>query len=102
MLEMYFLCLFKIQEERDELYSQFVKSIHEVQQKSSFKNLLLEKKMATLGELLEQKEGQLNEILSCSNLDPSALSMITRKLEVSMSSSNMRQPMTNPNTPVKP
>lgn len=78
----------KIQEERDELYSQFVKSIHEVQQKSSFKNLLLEKKMATLGELLEQKEGQLNEILSCSNLDPSALSMITRKLEEVLLSKN--------------
>ncbi|XP_036358099.1 dynein regulatory complex subunit 4 isoform X1 [Octopus sinensis] len=78
----------KIQEERDELYNQFVKSIHEVQQKSSFKNLLLEKKMATLGELLEQKEGQLNEVLSCSNLDPSALNMITHKLEEVLVSKN--------------
>lgn len=78
----------KIQAERDELYSRFVKSIHEVQQKSSFKNILLEKKLSTLGELLEQKECQLNEILSCSNLDPSTLNMITRKLEEVLLSKN--------------
>ena len=30
------------------------------------------------------QEAQLNEVLSASNLDPSALTMVTRKLEVSM------------------
>ena len=68
--------------ERDELYKKFVKAIHDVQQKSNLKNLLLEKKLGALGDTLEKKEAQLNEVLTASNLDPSALSVVTRKLEV--------------------
>ena len=71
-----------MQEERDELYRKFVKAIHEVQQKSNFKNLLLEKKLCALADTLEKKEAQLNEVLSASNLDPAALTVVTRKLEV--------------------
>lgn len=77
-------------------------AIHEVQQKSGFKNLLLEKKLTALADTLEKKvitrrqkcqvtcwnttvagvqEAQLNEVLAASNLDPSALTMVTRKLE---------------------
>lgn len=68
--------------ERDELYQKFVKAIHDVQQKSNLKNLLLEKKLSALGDTLEKKEAQLNEVLTASNLDPNALSVVTRKLEV--------------------
>ena len=64
------------------MYSKFVKAIHDVQQKSNLKNLLLEKKLSALGDTLEKKEAQLNEVLTASNLDPSALSVVTRKLEV--------------------
>ena len=64
------------------MYKKFVKAIHDVQQKSNLKNLLLEKKLGALGETLEKKEAQLNEVLTASNLDPSALSVVTRKLEV--------------------
>jgi hypothetical protein len=71
----------QVQGERDELYDRFVKSIYEVQQKSGFKNLLLEKKLAALLEQLEKKEAQLNEVLAASNLDPTALAVVTRKLE---------------------
>ena len=60
-----------------------MKAIHDVQQKSNLKNLLLEKKLGALGDTLEKKEAQLNEVLTASNLDPSALSVVTRKLEVS-------------------
>jgi len=52
-----------------------------VQQKSGFKNLLLEKKLTTLGDKLEKTEAQLNEVLAASNLDPTALAVVTRKLE---------------------
>ena len=44
-----------MQQERDELYSRFTKAIHEVQQKSGFKNLLLEKKLTALADTLEKK-----------------------------------------------
>lgn len=75
-------------QERDDLYKKFVKAIHDVQQKSNLKNLLLEKKLGALGDTLEKKEAQLNEVLTASNLDPSALSVVTRKLEDVLDSKN--------------
>ena len=51
---MYF-ALFTDSKERDELYNKFVKAIYEVQQKSGFKNLLLEKKLTALADTLEKK-----------------------------------------------
>lgn len=78
----------KTQDERDELYRKFVKAVHEVQQKSNFKNLLLEKKLGALADTLEKKEAQLNEVLSASNLDPTALTVVTRKLEDVLDSKN--------------
>ncbi|RXM29541.1 Methenyltetrahydrofolate synthase domain-containing protein [Acipenser ruthenus] len=78
----------KVQDERDELYQKFIKAIHEVQQKSGFKNLLLERKLHALTDTLEKKEVQLNEVLSASNLDPTALTVVTRKLEDILDSKN--------------
>merc|ERR1719500_1188963 len=71
----------KCKAERNELYNNFVKAIHEVQQKSGFKNLLLEKKLKSLVDTLEKKEAQLNEVLAASNLDPTALSAVTRRIQ---------------------
>lgn len=78
----------KIEKERDTLYAKFVAAIHEVQQKSNFKNLLLERKLSALGDTLEKKEAQLNEVLSASNLDPTALTVVTKKLEDVLDSKN--------------
>jgi hypothetical protein len=44
-----------VEAERDELYDRFVRTIYDVQQKSGFKNLVLEKKLAALTESLEKK-----------------------------------------------
>ena len=63
-------------------------AIQEVQQKNGLKNLLLEKKLLSLAETLEMKEAQLNEVLSASNLDPNALTAVTRKLEDILDSKN--------------
>lgn len=71
----------QVQKERDDLYDRFVKTIYDVQQKSGFKNLILEKKLSTMLDQLEKKETQLNEVLAASNLDPAALAVVTRKLE---------------------
>ncbi|XP_056334881.1 dynein regulatory complex subunit 4 isoform X3 [Danio aesculapii] len=78
----------KVQLERDELYMKFTKAILEVQQKSGFKNLLLECKLNTLNDTLEKKEAQLSEVLSASNLDPTTLSVVTHKLEEVLESKN--------------
>ncbi|XP_017544335.1 dynein regulatory complex subunit 4 [Pygocentrus nattereri] len=79
----------KVQLERDELYQKFTKAIQEVQQKSGFKNLLLERKLDALTDTLEKKEAQLNEVLSASNLDHTALNVVTRKLEEVLDSKNV-------------
>ncbi|KFW03672.1 Growth arrest-specific protein 8, partial [Eurypyga helias] len=71
----------KVQAERDELYQKFTKAINEVQQKTGFKNLLLERKLKGLLSVLEKKEVELSEVLAASNLDPSAVSLVSRKLE---------------------
>ncbi|XP_056667181.1 dynein regulatory complex subunit 4 isoform X1 [Monodelphis domestica] len=78
----------KVQVERDDLYAKFNKAILEVQQKTGFKNLILERKLATMANVMERKEVQLNEILSASNLDPEALSVVSRKLEDVLESKN--------------
>ncbi|XP_060779219.1 dynein regulatory complex subunit 4 isoform X2 [Neoarius graeffei] len=80
--------LLAVQQERDELYQRFNTAILEVQQKSGFKNLLLEKKLEALTNSLEKTEAQLNEVLAASNLEPSALNVVTRKLEEVLDSKN--------------
>ncbi|XP_069757328.1 dynein regulatory complex subunit 4 [Narcine bancroftii] len=78
----------KVQEERDQLYNKFEKAIQEVQQKTGLKNVILEQKLSLLSDCLEKKEAQLNEVLAASNLDPTALTMVTRKLEDVLDSKN--------------
>ncbi|NWI65392.1 DRC4 protein, partial [Todus mexicanus] len=78
----------KVQAERDELYQKFTKAINEVQQKTGFKNLLLERKLKGLLEVLEKKEVELCEVFATSNLDPGALSLVSHKLEDVLSSKN--------------
>lgn len=73
----------QVQQERDQLYQKFTAAIQEVQQKTGFKNLVLERKLKALSTAVEQKEAQLNEVLATSNLDPAALTIVSRKLEVS-------------------
>lgn len=72
----------QVQLERDELYSKFLNAVHEIFQKTGFKNLILEKKLCLLEEVLEKKDVQLSEVLASCNIDPNALSSITRKIEV--------------------
>jgi len=77
-----------VQKERDELYEKFESTIYDVQQKSGFKNLLLEKKVEELEKEREKKEAQLNEVLAASNLDPVMLGNITRKLDEVLDAKN--------------
>uniref|UniRef100_A0A8B9BDL2 Dynein regulatory complex subunit 4 n=1 Tax=Anser brachyrhynchus TaxID=132585 RepID=A0A8B9BDL2_9AVES len=78
----------KVQAERDELYQKFTKAINEVQQKTGFKNLLLERKLKGLLDILEKKEVELSEVFAASNLDPGALSLVSHKLEDVLKSKN--------------
>nr|XP_012321408.1 growth arrest-specific protein 8 isoform X5 [Aotus nancymaae] len=78
----------KVQQERDELYWKFTAAIQEVQQKTGFKNLVLERKLQALSAAVEKKEVQFNEVLAASNLDPASLTLVSRKLEDVLESKN--------------
>ena len=54
-----------VQKERDELYQRFSNCIYEVQEKTGLKNLILERKMETLGEALEVTDAQVKRFRSC-------------------------------------
>ncbi|XP_011058016.1 PREDICTED: growth arrest-specific protein 8 [Acromyrmex echinatior] len=71
----------KCQSERDELHSRFVSAIFELQQKTGLKNVLLEKKLEKLSDLLEQREVQISEVLAAAQLDPAVVINMNKKLE---------------------
>ena len=78
----------QLEAERDELYDNFVDSIRGVQQKTGFRNLLLERKLEALAEELEKKDTQLAEVLSAANLQPAALAQVTSKLSAVLDEKN--------------
>jgi len=70
-----------LEEEKNDLYDKFQSTVFEVQQKTGFKNLLLEKKAGLLDKELEKTDGYLNEILHQFNLDPSTKGKVQKKLD---------------------
>ncbi|XP_012281371.2 growth arrest-specific protein 8 [Orussus abietinus] len=78
----------KCQSERDELHSRFVSAILELQQKTGLKNVLLEKKLEKLSDLLEQREAQIGEVLAAAQLDPAAIVNVNKKLEEMLNRKN--------------
>jgi len=79
---------FAVKGERDDLYKKFQSTVYDVQQKSGFKNLLLERKLEAMQEALEQKEAQLNEVLARANIDPSVLGQVKGRLDDIIESKN--------------
>ncbi|CAM9572702.1 unnamed protein product [Chrysoparadoxa australica] len=69
-----------VKKERDDLYDEFKKAVFEVQQKSGFKNLLLEKKLDALQEEGEKRDAYLNEVLGKANLYPVLEAQVKGKL----------------------
>ena len=70
-----------LKKERDELRENLRSSIYDVKQKSAFRNLLLEKKLAAMQRVQEEREAQLNEVLSRANLEPSVLGQVKGHVE---------------------
>uniref|UniRef100_A0A3Q0QYD6 Dynein regulatory complex subunit 4 n=1 Tax=Amphilophus citrinellus TaxID=61819 RepID=A0A3Q0QYD6_AMPCI len=74
----------KLQLERDELCKAFTESAEEEQHK----DMEVEKKLQALTESQERTEAQLSVVLSASNTDRTALSLITKKIEANIDSRN--------------
>lgn len=65
-----------LQAEKAELEFYLKSSIFEVKQKSAFRGMLLEKKLVALQHVQEEREAQLNEVLSRANLEPTVLGQV--------------------------
>ena len=52
----------QLEADRDVIYRKFISAISQVQQRSTFKNMLFERQVRALGENLEKREAQLNEV----------------------------------------
>lgn len=66
----------KLRQERDDLQKKFVGALYDVQQKSGFRRLLLEKKLDAAGDELEKKMAQLGETLRQADLEPDATGQV--------------------------
>lgn len=70
----------RVKEDRDGLYQQFQDVIYDVQQKSGFKNLLLERRMEALQAATEKTDLKLRKVINSANLDPAFLGGANRKM----------------------
>ena len=71
----------KLKEEHDELHQKLENTIYNVQQKTGFRNLLLEKKLEAMSQDLEKTESALAEVLASTNLQPEIIGDIKHNLE---------------------
>lgn len=58
------------------------------QQRSGLYNLILEKKLETIKESIEQKDAQLNQVLNAANIDPRTLGVVVPSVEELEASKN--------------
>ena len=78
----------KMEQERDMLIEKFDASVHDVRQKTEFRALLLEKKVESLSEVLDRKDGQLCEMLETGDVSDEVLEDITDKVADLLSAKN--------------
>jgi len=69
-----------VKSEGDELQERYVSTIYEAQQKSGFRNLLLEKKLQGMNDIAEQQNAAVNEVLSRANLEPGTLGQMKGRI----------------------
>ncbi|KAJ1511052.1 Dynein regulatory complex subunit 4 [Coelomomyces lativittatus] len=71
----------QVEKERDALYNQFLSRVVEVQQKTGFKNLVLEKKMEALQDQLEKKDVHVQELSVMAHVDPLVVANVSKKVD---------------------
>eukprot|EP00752_Nemacystus_decipiens_P009367 g8371.t1 len=78
----------KVVEERDQLYDSFEGAVRAIQQKSDFRNLALEQRMATVEESIERAGAQLTQIVTAAKLDPPEVERVMMGLEEVLTAKN--------------
>ncbi|XP_023214823.1 growth arrest-specific protein 8-like isoform X2 [Centruroides sculpturatus] len=72
----------QLQKERKKMYSNFLLFIQELQQKMNLKHLMLEKKVLTLKQVLENKSEQIIDLASNFKIGPDITPMLPKKIEL--------------------
>jgi len=71
--------------------SKFQSTVYEAQQKSGFRNLLLEKKLTGMNAMSEQQNAAVNEVLSRANLEPGTLGQMKGRITDIIAVKNQQQ-----------
>jgi hypothetical protein len=77
--------------EGEDLSTKFQSTINEAQQKSGFRNLLLEKKLQGMNNMAEQQNAAVNEVLSRANLEPGTLGQMKGRITDIIQIKNQQQ-----------
>ena len=67
--------------ERDQLKNNLLITMFDVKQKAGFKGLILEKKLKAVNRVQEEREAQLNEVLTRANLEPAVLGQVKGQVD---------------------
>lgn len=78
----------EVKTQRDSIKDKFQTTVYETQQKSGFRNLLLEKKLGSLKQSLEAREAQLNEVLARAGMESGAAGAMKGKVDELLQSKN--------------
>lgn len=78
----FFPFLEQLEQERDELQKTVNEKIQKVQQEGDERILLQEAKLKALTERLDKTQAQITSVVSASNVDPAALDVVLKKVEV--------------------
>jgi len=70
-----------LEREKNGLFDQFVDSVYKIQQKTGLQNLILEKKISSINEVIEGKDLELNQGLNAAHIDPRTKGVITKTIE---------------------
>ena len=79
-----------IEKERDELFNSFESSVKQVQQKTDFRNIVLDQKLGNMASSLENAEVQVKQIVAAANLDPIEAERVQASLDSTLSARNQQ------------
>merc|ERR1711988_2100809 len=77
-----------IEKERDELFNSFEASVKQVQQKTDFRNIVLDQKLGNMESSLENASVQVKQIVGAANLDPIEMEKVQASLDETLSARN--------------
>ena len=77
-----------VEKERDELFNSFEASVKQIQQKTDFRNIVLDQKLGNMESSLENAKVQVTQIVGAANLDPIEMEKVEASLDDTLSTRN--------------